>query len=70
MSPSSTPAGNGYGEYGVRILGARGYPAGVVTALRGGAGVVDGPGGGRRQSTATGGATHPTTVISSVSMTP
>ena len=31
LSPSSTPAGNGYGEYGVRILGTRGYPAGAVT---------------------------------------
>ena len=31
LSPSSTPSGDGYGEYGARILGARGYPAGVVT---------------------------------------
>lgn len=31
LSPSSTPAGDGYGEYGVRILGARGYRAGAVT---------------------------------------
>ncbi|MBK8754854.1 MAG: DUF3131 domain-containing protein [Candidatus Competibacteraceae bacterium] len=31
LSPSSMPAGNRYGEYGVRILGARGYRAGVVT---------------------------------------
>jgi hypothetical protein len=30
MSPSATPD-NGYGEYGVRILGVRGYAAGVVT---------------------------------------
>ena len=30
MSPSATP-GNGYGEYGVPALGARGYPAGVIT---------------------------------------
>jgi len=30
MSPSATPD-NGYGEYGVRVLGSRGYPAGVVT---------------------------------------
>jgi hypothetical protein len=29
-SPSATPD-NGYGEYGVPVLGARGYPAGVVT---------------------------------------
>src|SRR5919106_3186748 len=31
MSPSATPAGAGYGEYGVRVLGSLGYPAGVVT---------------------------------------
>lgn len=31
LSPSSIPAGNGYSEYGVRILGARGYGAGAVT---------------------------------------
>ena len=31
LSPSSTPAGAGYGEYGARILGVRGYRAGAVT---------------------------------------
>ena len=31
ISPSATPGSNGYGEYGVKILGVRGYPAGVVT---------------------------------------
>jgi hypothetical protein len=31
MSPSSSPGSNGYGEYGVRFLGARGYPEGVVS---------------------------------------
>ena len=31
MSPSATPAGASYGEYGVRVLGSLGYPAGVVT---------------------------------------
>ncbi|MBL8260548.1 MAG: DUF3131 domain-containing protein [Candidatus Competibacteraceae bacterium] len=31
LSPSSTPAGDGYGEYGVRILGARGYRSGAIT---------------------------------------
>ncbi|MFO1418966.1 MAG: glucoamylase family protein [Methylotetracoccus sp.] len=31
MSPSSTPGSAAYGEYGVRILGALGYPEGVVT---------------------------------------
>ncbi len=31
LSPSSTPASHRYGEYGVRILGTRGYRAGVVT---------------------------------------
>jgi hypothetical protein len=31
LSPSATPAGAGYGEYGVRVLGSLGYPAGVVT---------------------------------------
>jgi hypothetical protein len=31
MSPSATLAGAGYGEYGVRLLGSLGYPAGVVT---------------------------------------
>jgi hypothetical protein len=31
MSPSATPAGPGYGEYGVRVLGSLGYPAGAVT---------------------------------------
>ena len=31
LSPSSTPGGDGYGEYGARVLGARGYPAGAVT---------------------------------------
>ncbi len=30
MSPSSKPEG-GYSEYGVKVLGSRGYPAGVVT---------------------------------------
>jgi hypothetical protein len=31
ISPSATPGGNSYGEYGVKVLGARGYDAGVVT---------------------------------------
>jgi len=31
LSPSAKPAGNGYGEYGVPILGVRGYAAGAVT---------------------------------------
>ena len=31
LSPSATPTGDGYGEYGVQILGVRGYPAGAVT---------------------------------------
>ena len=31
MSPSSIPATDGYGEYGVPILGARGYVPGAVT---------------------------------------
>ena len=31
MSPSAAPAGAGYGEYGVRVLGSLGYPPGVVT---------------------------------------
>ena len=31
LSPSSTPSGDRYGEYGARILGARGYRAGAVT---------------------------------------
>ena len=31
VSPSATPGSNGYGEYGVKILGVRGYSAGVVT---------------------------------------
>jgi hypothetical protein len=31
MSPSATPAGAGYGEYGVRVLGSLGYAAGSVT---------------------------------------
>ncbi|MDS4028918.1 MAG: glucoamylase family protein [Candidatus Contendobacter sp.] len=31
LSPSSTPSGDGYSEYGARVLGARGYPAGAVT---------------------------------------
>ena len=31
MSPSAAPAGASYGEYGVRVLGSFGYPAGVVT---------------------------------------
>lgn len=31
MSPSTRPAGRGYGEYGVAVLGAHGYPAGAVT---------------------------------------
>jgi hypothetical protein len=31
MSPSSTPAGDGYGEYGTRVLGVLGYPSGAVT---------------------------------------
>ena len=31
MSPCSMTATNGYSEYGVKVLGVRGYPAGVVT---------------------------------------
>ncbi len=31
MSPSVTPTGNGYAEYGVKVLGARGYGTGAVT---------------------------------------
>jgi hypothetical protein len=31
LSPSATPAGDGYGEYGVHVLGALGYAAGAVT---------------------------------------
>ena len=31
MSPSATPAGVGYGEFGVKVLGSLGYPAGAVT---------------------------------------
>lgn len=31
MSPSATPTGMGYGEYGVRVLGSLGYPSGAVT---------------------------------------
>jgi len=30
LSPSSEPAGDGYGEYGVKVLGTLGYPAGAV----------------------------------------
>lgn len=30
-SPSATPDGSGYGEYGIKILGASGYPADAVT---------------------------------------
>jgi len=32
MSPSATPGGNRYVEYGVEVLGVRGYDAGVVTS--------------------------------------
>jgi hypothetical protein len=31
LSPSSVPTTEGYREYGVRVLGARGYGGGVVT---------------------------------------
>ena len=31
VSPSATPSGAGYGEYGVRVLGSLGYPPGAVT---------------------------------------
>jgi hypothetical protein len=31
ISPATTPAGHAYGEYGVRVLGVLGYPAGAVT---------------------------------------
>jgi len=31
MSPSAAPTGGEYGEYGVKVLGARGYGAGAVT---------------------------------------
>jgi Putative glucoamylase/Protein of unknown function (DUF3131) len=31
MSPSATPGTDGYGEYGVRVLGSLGYPGGAVT---------------------------------------
>jgi hypothetical protein len=31
FSPSSTPANDGYGEYGVRVLGTLGYAPGAVT---------------------------------------
>ncbi len=30
MSPSATPSGHGYGEYGVKVLGSLGYGAGAV----------------------------------------
>jgi hypothetical protein len=31
LSSSTTPSGNGYAEYGVKVLGSVGYPAGPVT---------------------------------------
>jgi hypothetical protein len=31
LSPSASPATGAYGEYGVKPLGTRGYPAGAVT---------------------------------------
>ncbi|MEA3410764.1 MAG: glucoamylase family protein, partial [Pseudomonadota bacterium] len=31
LSPSSTVSNDGYSEFGVRVLGARGYEAGIVT---------------------------------------
>ena len=31
LSPCATLVGDGYGEYGVQVLGVRGYPAGTVT---------------------------------------
>src|SRR5262249_46493363 len=31
MSPSSTPANDGYAEFGAKVLGVLGYPAGAVT---------------------------------------
>jgi hypothetical protein len=31
LSPSATPEGDSYGEYGVKVLGARGYGTGAVT---------------------------------------
>jgi hypothetical protein len=31
MSPSASPVGDGYAEYGVKVLGARGYAAGALT---------------------------------------
>jgi hypothetical protein len=31
MSPATTPSGDGYGEYGIPVLGMRGYQPGVVT---------------------------------------
>jgi hypothetical protein len=31
LSPSATPVGDGYTEYGAKVLGARGYDAGAVT---------------------------------------
>jgi hypothetical protein len=31
MSPSALPTADGYGEYGVRVLGSAGYPPGAVT---------------------------------------
>lgn len=31
MSPSSTPGADRYSEYGVKVLGATGYPEGVIT---------------------------------------
>ena len=31
MSPSAAPVGNGYAEYGVKVLGTLGYAAGAVT---------------------------------------
>jgi hypothetical protein len=31
MSPSSAVSGNSYAEYGVKVLGASGYPSGIVT---------------------------------------
>jgi hypothetical protein len=31
MSPSSTVPGGGYSEYGVKVLGSKGYKSGVIT---------------------------------------
>ena len=55
LSPSSTPSGDSYREYGARVLGARGYRAGAVTPHAAALALLTEPAAAMSQSAPTGG---------------